>query len=212
MITTISFAGFYYTLHNEILDDGLRGLFTDEQGDINWKLYNKAFDLIQWQEVFVEYAQDYAERFAEEFNVKMVFESLSSPKEYNFTTDRIFCTINLEEIMRIYAATDKDCLSGLIKDKFTSRDGFSSFYSNDLEAWGDVSAWDHNQLGTLLECYTNQETNNTEGFTSLEEYYIMEDARGNGYIENWLFENVKDEEAFERYIKISRYLSDREQR
>lgn len=209
MLTTIPFSGFYNTLHDSLLDDELRGLFTDDQGDINWKLYNKAFDLIQWQKVFISYAQDYAERFAKEFKVKMVFESLSSPKEYNFTTDRIFCTIDFEEVARIYAATDKEALSALVREKFTSRDGFSSFYSNDIEEWGIVETWDHNQVGTLIECYANQETTNTDGFTSFEEYYLMEDARGNGDIVDWLFASATDKEELNRLVNINQYLYER---
>lgn len=206
MITTIPFSGFYNTLHDSLLDDELRGLFTDDQGDINWKLYNEAFDLIQWQKVFVLYAQDYTERFANEFKIRLSFESLNSPKEYNFATDRIFCNIDLEEVVRIYAATDKASLSDLIREKFSSRDGFSSFYSNNIEDWDKIETWNHNQVGTLIECYSNQETNNSEGFTSLVEYYMMVEASGNGYIENWLFESATDKAELNRLVSIHQYL------
>ena len=43
-------------------------------------------------------------------------------------------------------------LESVIKANFTSYDGFSSFYPNDLETWLEkpLSEWDYNELGTLL--------------------------------------------------------------
>ena len=41
-----------------------------------------------------------------------------------------------------------------IKERFSSRDGFMSFYSSDLGDWPkELKDWDHNQLSTLLEVY-----------------------------------------------------------
>src|SRR5690606_26269592 len=83
------------------------------------------------------------------------FESLDSPREYNFCTDRIFCYIPLESAKRLFVISAKGNhkrLKEVIRERFTSRDGFISFYSNNLEEWLDkpLDQWDHNEIGTLL--------------------------------------------------------------
>ena len=83
------------------------------------------------------------------------FESISSPREYNFTTDRLFCYIPCDVVERLFAASAADGHSNLlavIKDRFTSYDGFLSHYDNELEPWlaKPLADWDHNELCTLL--------------------------------------------------------------
>lgn len=92
--------------------------------------------------------------FAHEIGVNMEFESLWSPREYNFMTDRIFAEIPQEEVSRIFSATDRGKLAEAIREQFTSRDGFISFYSASLGDWPkDITQWDHNQVETLLLAY-----------------------------------------------------------
>ena len=82
----------------------------------------------------------------------LVFVELSSPKYYNFSTDRIFVKISCKFIEELKKKIDKFALGKAILEQFTSRDGFISFYSNDVNEWlGQKEPWDHNQVCLLLE-------------------------------------------------------------
>ena len=50
-------------------------------------------------------------------------------------------------------ANHKEELEKLIAQRFTSRDGVWSNYKNTVEAWGDPSEWDYNQLGTCFQIF-----------------------------------------------------------
>lgn len=91
-----------------------------------------------------------------DLNVKLNFESMSSPREYNFETDRIFVEIDRKSLATLIRAVRSDryeSLRQVIEDRHTSRSGFCSFYDNTLEKWlkKPVSTWDHNELNTLIQ-------------------------------------------------------------
>mgnify|MGYP001606551069 CR=1 FL=1 len=77
---------------------------------------------------------------------------IDSPREYNFTTDRLFVKVPEAAMLELYAQVDKVILAQTVKDKFTSYDGFISHYDNDVlsDEWKDPSNLDHNQWQTLL--------------------------------------------------------------
>ncbi len=137
---------------NPIKEGETKELYIERIQSIFMELYDKA-DFAGMQK---EYAKSYVENFAEDNNIKLEFESLSSPREYNFTTDRIFAYIPIEEVKRLVLIVDRVKLAAMAKEKFTSRDGFSSFYSNDLEEWkiDEIEDLDHNQIETIIECVT----------------------------------------------------------
>lgn len=90
-------------------------------------------------------------------SIGMTFESMDSPREYNFTTDRVYGLVPLKVMRELFKRSKTEghkTLAALIADRFTSYDGFSSFYSNDVDSWlekaGRLQDWDHNELGTLL--------------------------------------------------------------
>ena len=80
------------------------------------------------------------------------FESMDSPREYNFTTDRVYVTVPLAIMESLYRGLDRDKLREMIEERHTSRSGFISFYSNDIDEWEEkeISEFDHNELGTIL--------------------------------------------------------------
>lgn len=88
-------------------------------------------------------------------SIRATFESMDSPREYNFATDRVYAEIPLavmRDLLRRSKAEKHVTLSAVIRERFTSRDGFISGYSNDLADWleNPLQDWDHNELGTLL--------------------------------------------------------------
>ncbi len=89
------------------------------------------------------------------FPVRLKFEEMTSPKFYNFETDRVFVNVPWRTVAMLKRISLADChatLAATIKERHTSYDGFHSFYSNDLAEWlaKPMTEWDHNELGTLL--------------------------------------------------------------
>ena len=80
---------------------------------------------------------------------KMQWDGMSSPREYNFETDRLFVTIPLYILERIRKQVDPAILAAAFKERFTSYDGFISHYANTVPD-KPLAEWDHNETGTLL--------------------------------------------------------------
>jgi hypothetical protein len=166
-ISTIPFQGFYNSLYSYAIEGEI-------ESSLDW--YTEDYELTEAQretlangylekntsEFYYNVSKDYAEAFIYEIerdtglSLDARFESMESPKEYNFKTDRLF--IELPEASAVafvnyILENHKDEFRNLIAQRFTSRDGFWSNYKNTLEAWGDPSEWDYNQLGTCFEIF-----------------------------------------------------------
>lgn len=207
----LPFSGFYESLHGSELDSTLDYMLSDAATgcDVNDGLRYRAWDKCNWWAVWREYAKEYAESFAREFELpSLAFESLQSPREYNFTTDRIFCHIDAADIAKMRDETTPLTLEKVARDMFTSRDGFISFYSPDVSEWGDVAEWDHNQLHCLLCAYIEDRLCVDE-FDRWAEMDLMEDARCNGKLDSWIADNT---DGIERLFRVHDYLESRANR
>lgn len=212
MLTTIPFAGFYQSLHNVALDDAFEQMVNDSSGcyPISDSLTNHAWRHVNFNTAHEKYAADYAQSFAKHVGcAALEFESMKSPREYNFTTDTIYCAIEESAVRALIATLPAGALQTKATERFTSRDGFSSFYSPDVTTWGDVAAWDHNQVGTVLECVADMHAQG-EAWDSEDEYDLTEDLRSNGYVENWICDGSSPD--FIRIVRIADYLRNRENR
>jgi len=94
-------------------------------------------------------------KFIPGIKLGLEFESLQSPKFYNFETDRIFAYISDESISQLWKINEADqfeSLSRVLMDRHTSYSGFHSYYKNELNAWLEkpLDEWDHNELSSLL--------------------------------------------------------------
>ena len=98
----IPFMGFYDSIHDSAIDsafeqffdydgDGKMDLPQDKIDDL-WSDYNP----ISWG-IYKEYCSEYVNFIADEYGVKLSYETMVSPREYNFTTDRIFAKIDDSE-------------------------------------------------------------------------------------------------------------------
>jgi len=160
MLINIPFAGFYNSWYSAELDavqerfveyevEKNPGLDPDIPNEALWHCadYGKAYDHI---------ARAYVDQFNQyildeyEIDLGLKFESMQSPREYNFETDRIFCEISEENVRKLRSAVSDPALRHAIKERFTSRSGFIFSYPNRLEDWPPLEQWDHNELGTLL--------------------------------------------------------------
>ena len=202
MLSTIPFSGFYETIHDNAIDRAIESLFENDRGDCNSDLINHFYssDCINFDAVRTEYAKDYTQAFAIATKLQLTFDELNSPKKYNFATDRIFVNITEESVRKLFAAVDKNALRQRIRANFTSRSGFISYYSSDLNEWPeDVTKWDHNQIGTLISVAVD----------FVEEKY-MEDLSGSGEVDNWVNSALTNDGI--RLSNIASYLRTREER
>lgn len=134
------------------------------------------------------------------FDLGMTFEEMTSPREYNFETDRIFMCIPRASVARLFRMARRDGFTKLraeITRRHTSCSGFISFYSNDLRDWlaKPVSQWDYNEIGTLLRACLGSDLNE-----NLELYYEVCD--GDGLFYEWS-ENI-DWPKFEELVAEKR--------
>jgi len=167
--STIPFDGFYnsyissdieHQIEQQIeWDTDIFDLNESEQ-QILWDNYLSVNRLSFYNEIAEDYTNFYIEilnRRLKGFTLKAKFNLITSPREYNFETDRIF--IEIEEnhaidFIKFIIKNYKKELEEKIKDRFTSRSGFNSFYKNSLDLWTqDYSEWDHNQIGTCFELF-----------------------------------------------------------
>lgn len=158
-ITTIPFAGFYNTIwsygidraeeiHLEHLEQE-EGVEIKVSSDAIWKAsdYGAMYNYVARK--YVDCLNDYIK---DEFDLDLdlKFESMQSPREYNFETDRLFCYISDENLRKLRSFVAEDELRLAIKTRFTSRSGFISSYPNNLDDWPALEDWDHNEIGTLF--------------------------------------------------------------
>ena len=80
------------------------------------------------------------------------YEKLVSPKFYNFSTDSIDCEITYDdEKMMQYLRDNKEAFDKYLTETYTSRDGFSSSYSNDIDIWMNEENHGEHEVGSILE-------------------------------------------------------------
>ena len=173
--STIPFDGFYESFISADIDHQIGqqiewdsdtfDLNEDEQ-QILWDNYlsiNRSY-------FYNQIAEDYTNFYIDNLNAKLnyaypdhgftlnaKFSLLTSPREYNFETDRIFIDIEKNhaiDFIKYIIKNYKKELEEKIKERFTSRSGFWSHYKNGLDLWTqDYSEWDHNQIGTCFELF-----------------------------------------------------------
>lgn len=210
-LSTVPFSGFCESIHSGEVDRALEMMLTDRDSGTEPApdfIQEKAWQAIDYSGVYQSYARTYAASFLDWLSLAGEFESMTSPRFYNFETDRIFVNLTRDDLARLWRGVDKGEFSKACRDRFTSRDGFISHYSADWKTWGRLSDWDHNQIGTLLGVYA--ETEQGGDWDQWAEYSLMEDCAENGDIENWIWENSEKDLA--RAVNAWDYLQERAKR
>ena len=136
-LVKIPFSGFYNSVHDSIIDSALEYQSkcyadSDKANNIildllNINHYNKIRE--ELSKVFVEGIN---ELFWYEYDIKLdlEFDSLKSPKFYNYSTDEIYCYIDNDKINELVTLLDNENdFVEVLKDKYKSRDGFIVFDS-----------------------------------------------------------------------------------
>ena len=129
----------------------------------------------EWSDYEWDY-EDYRQRVAKacvleiesqlsEFGIKVKFDMLYSPLYYNFINDRIYVTYTIpmkgyRKLLK-YLYNNEPDFDTYIRGEFTSRSGFTSFYSNDYREWlqnmEKENVEDFNFIGTILDFYFENE-------------------------------------------------------
>ena len=196
MLTTIPFQGFYNSIHSqevariweyecEIFAEDAGENMPEWVSEIVWRDCD-------YSEIYDKYAAAYAESFCNwmEFD-NAVFDGMESPREYNFETDRLFVHITRHDVAKLVRYVRNESANGwqdmrdLAKRQFTSRSGFISYYDPDIDAWGSIAEWDHNQIGTLVECAAIARNGGEWG--SMAEYKLIEHLDCNGDFSEWFW-------------------------
>ncbi len=137
------FQGFYNTLFEASGED-------EEVNDINSQREAKGLEEIDFSDCKFDY-EEYEKRVAEKcteviewelnyiLDTKMVFnfQSVVSPREYNFTNDSINIEVETEDLNAIkdYLRENQENFGEYLRDIYTSRDGFNSFWTVNPLLW-----------------------------------------------------------------------------
>lgn len=211
METTIPFMGFYDSIWSSGLDDAEQQLAEHLTGDPEadagdgvdgfrglsvQDVCSALYWCISYPVARLAIARGWAETFAHVVDkncgwpTRLRFEVSDSPREYNFTTDRIFMTLPRATVRRMRKECDNATLVRVCRERFTSRDGFVSFYANNPYEWGPLDRWDHNQVSALLsawmetreievseeDCYGEMYENGAFG-SAIDSAYVMDELR-----------------------------------
>jgi hypothetical protein len=133
--TTINFGGFYNSIHDDNIEWACESYYSDDNGVCDW---DNILDKVNFKKLRGVYIDLYCDLFSdwlkENYKVDIKFKniSLSSPREYNFETDKILCDITqVENESLIKALQSNTKFLDWLKDRTKSRSGFISFYSYD---------------------------------------------------------------------------------
>ena len=179
------FNGFYGTFFEYIIDDcesqAIEFYNEDNDTDLNYDDFRFAH-----KELMLEISKDCVEKVSEKLNdfgidCEIKFEEIISPREYNFANDSINCEIIFKDFNQVLnlLKENEETFRDFIKDNYSSRSGFISFYSNDSDEWmedlqtnpQDLKHQVGKCLGFILE--------NVFEYTDRDLY---EDISENGYI------------------------------
>lgn len=159
----LDFPGFYESVLSQALDDAenqmVEGLIENHDLPDEPSPYEACMDASTYATGFRLIARasvDWLNHVLADTGIVLAYESMESPREYNFSTDALYVTVN--DPKKLVQLVDPAKFEAVIKEHFTSRSGFHSFYSNDITAWRakPLDEWDHNELGTLLTTYLRQ--------------------------------------------------------
>lgn len=152
----IPFWGFYESLHDSFIDDALEMHFQNDDGDIDPEDRDLIWEAdIDWKAIQKEYCERFVEELSRETELDFEFIEMTSPREYNFSSDRLFASLPANQIAKIRKEVESyPDWANVVKERFTSYSGFSSNYSPDItdEEWSR-EILDECQYLVMLERY-----------------------------------------------------------
>ena len=135
------FYGFYNTLFEDLIDNATDNAieYYNEQNGTNLSYDNFDFDFASIQNEICKDAVSKVEDKLNEIGINCTinFETLVSPREYNFYNDSINIEINFKKFSQVIEILEQnfDLFTQYIKDNYTSCSGFISSHSNHSSEW-----------------------------------------------------------------------------
>lgn len=128
----LHFGGFYCSIHESIIDSMLESYFMDDDDEI--PDYDSESD-INYQIIFLNYSKVYLSALEtvlnDEFDIdiKLHFKGLTSPREYNYSTDTILTSVSNKSFDSLFNHFSKDnSFIEYVNEYSRSRSGFISFF------------------------------------------------------------------------------------
>tara|TARA_R110000824_G_scaffold357640_1_gene545215 strand:- start:754 stop:1251 length:498 start_codon:yes stop_codon:yes gene_type:complete len=117
----LEFGGFYESIHSDNVENQI------ESWGYDW-------EKVDYRKTCIDYSKNLLDYLNFELDFNLEFIDLISPKEYNFTTDKIECSISEKEFKKLKKEyiNNKTFIDWLDNDS-KSYDGFVSFYSGAKE-------------------------------------------------------------------------------
>ena len=135
------FNGFYNTLFEDLIDNSVDNAieYHNEQNNTNLVYDDFNFDFASIQNEICKDAVSKVEDKLNEIGINCTinFETLVSPREYNFYNDSINIEINFKKFSQVIEILEQnfDSFTQYIKDNYTSCSGFISSHSNHSSEW-----------------------------------------------------------------------------
>jgi hypothetical protein len=185
-IQILPFSGFYESWESESVDHELESYIENLESESDLP---KDFDVwnadIDYSAIWNDYAKAYVEAFVKycdvEFNVELdlQFSELTSPSYYNFETDKLWATLPVAQLAKIRKEVESyPEWSDKVKERHSSRDGFTSFISDDVndEEW-TAETLAEVQYGTIIQAWVehNLRANDSSKADELD-YVLLNDA------------------------------------
>lgn len=112
-------------------------------------------DMVDWETYHDAIARKMCEFVEEElrpFVSKVTFEEVVSPRFYNFSNDSINVEISFDvKAIQNYLLANFAMFDAYISDRYTSRDGFISYYSDNAFEWLEDWSNDKHMVGAVLD-------------------------------------------------------------
>lgn len=152
------FSGFYHSIWSENIDfeeEQIIEAYNEENGtNLNWSDFNWKYDYERYSKAIAEGIINYIKEEYPNLITGYEFEKLVQPKEYNFSTDSINISLEVDKaVLMALIAENREKLTEKIKEKYTSCSGFISWHSNKYEDWFEdiVTEQDHeHKVGSII--------------------------------------------------------------
>ena len=210
------FPGFYNTVFEPCEDNEIYSF--NQENDKNLSYDDFKWDYDDYKErVASTFVESFESEFQEIMPAEIKYQSISSPAYYNFSNDSINIEVDLDfpRFMEI-VNEKKEGIREYILVNYTSRDGFNSFHSNNVDVWCDpeyVLEFIQHRVGALMEALMLTLVDYDEAhywaegemyihhavkypFSEGEQYFTIE----NGVIVESVWDNVS-EELHDSHIK-----------
>lgn len=169
----LPFSGFYESFHDAITTEAVRDEFAHELFGIHYDyLSDEDQDRVSdcvwkfhcWDGVREAYVDELAPLIMDALDLSIGdtavdYEkpAIASPKYYNFETDRLFVTVDRQQLRRalrnhrgFHHAGGWRGFDKWLNERMRGRDGFIPHYPNALSEWPRHIEWDHNHWGLVL--------------------------------------------------------------